>query len=223
MKRRSVFAIAIGSLIAGVVVDPALAGLVTWEFTGEVTSVFDRNNLLGGAITVGSPFSGSFTFESTTKPTEPGGGFYGDAITDISGQVVDLPFHGPISSIDFNFLLVEDNIPHSGDDQYLVRTAAEFLDETVAFGLSLIDTSGTVFSNRILPLSPPALELFTSTEFKLSPVSESFLVVGEVTSIVPEPMSLILLGVGVLMTERWRRKRYATSKVETHSRWRNIQ
>jgi len=134
MNRRSVFAIAIGSLMAGVVVDPALAGLVTWAFTGEITSVFDRNNLLGGAVTVGSPFSGSFTFESTTEPTEPGGGFYDDALTSIAGEVGDSVFIGPADM--HNSISILNDFQSAGFDHYGILIGVDFLGEPATFGSS---------------------------------------------------------------------------------------
>ena len=47
------------------------AGFVTWEFAGEVTSVEDDLNLLGGQVSVGSPFSGIYTFDPDTPDIDP--------------------------------------------------------------------------------------------------------------------------------------------------------
>jgi len=44
------------------------AGPVTWEFGGVVTSVYDPEGLFGGVVSVGTPFSGYYTFESDTPP-----------------------------------------------------------------------------------------------------------------------------------------------------------
>ena len=43
------------------------AGPVTWEFAGEVNFILDGPEILViNGIDIGTPFSGSFTFESTT-------------------------------------------------------------------------------------------------------------------------------------------------------------
>ena len=64
-------------MLAGL--SPARAELVTWGFSGEIDSVLDSENVLEGAVTVGTPFSGRFTFETTTpddNPSNPGLGEY---------------------------------------------------------------------------------------------------------------------------------------------------
>ncbi|MGD2111093.1 MAG: hypothetical protein PVI86_17080, partial [Phycisphaerae bacterium] len=50
----------------------ANAALITWEFGGRITSVHDVNDVLGGQVSVGTPFSGSFAFESTTPDSLSG-------------------------------------------------------------------------------------------------------------------------------------------------------
>lgn len=110
MNGRLTFA-ATGAVLSLVtVMTPAKGALVTWQFAGEITSVVDRNNLLDGAITVGTPFSGSYTFESTTPDLDPkntGNGRYDDAITSVSGIIGDLTFGGPIQGD--NLIAVRDD------------------------------------------------------------------------------------------------------------------
>ena len=72
---------------------PANAGPVTWEYAGEITAVNDYIDLFGSAITVGTPFSGYFTFESSTPNSSTDStGRYEDAILDTAGQIGDLAF-----------------------------------------------------------------------------------------------------------------------------------
>ena len=48
------------------------AELVTWEFAGEVTEVYDPDDLLfGGMLPVGAPFSGTDTFDLSTSDSDP--------------------------------------------------------------------------------------------------------------------------------------------------------
>ena len=94
---------------------------VTWEFTGQLTSVRDLDGSLEGIFSVGMPFSGAYTFESTTPdsvPDNPGFARYGEAVLHISGEVGEIPFVGP-----GNFgsaILVSDASPAVDFDSYAV-------------------------------------------------------------------------------------------------------
>jgi len=59
--------------------------LITFAFEGDITSVTDRDGILGGQVQVGDTFSGSYTFESTTPDSNPHVrfGYYADAITSV--------------------------------------------------------------------------------------------------------------------------------------------
>ena len=72
MNRGRTLAVLVAGLALGCVVNQVSGGLVTWEFAGEITLVRDPDNFLAGAVTVGSPFSGSYTFESATPDSETG-------------------------------------------------------------------------------------------------------------------------------------------------------
>ena len=195
------------SVVLGVLgpVRPASGYPVTWEFAGEITSVRDDDGLLGEAVPVGSPFSGSYTFESTTEPTSPGGGFYDDALITASGTVGEVGFVGFVGFS--NFLLVANVEPGSGSDHYQVLTPVELLGEVAGFWLTLEDSTGTVFSSNALPVSPPRLEYFDPSEFRLSANSEAFVVTGEITALVPEPGTLLLLLLGALVMRNRQRVR----------------
>ena len=67
--------------------------------------------------------------------------------------------------------------------------------------LELVDDDGTVFVNDFLPVQPPPLNQFERAEFLLlaadgkgSPITG---IDGVVTSLVPEPATISLLGLGV--------------------------
>ena len=176
------------------------AGPVTWEFAGEITFVRDDDNFLGGAVSVGTPFSGLFTFESTTPdsdPDEPRRGRYGDAITVISGQVGGLGFLNPAGAI--NFVEIKDGFSSPSLDSLLASSKVEFLTEPLDFSIILLDNTGTVFPNDFLPLSPPELDSFNRALFGIGDLSETIPLSlrGEVTSLVPEPGTLIFLGIGI--------------------------
>ena len=46
MNQRKSLAVLLGGAMVGIGASSATGSLITWEFTGEVTSVFDREDLL---------------------------------------------------------------------------------------------------------------------------------------------------------------------------------
>lgn len=207
MIRRKTFAVVIGSLTASAALHSAAGYPVTFEFTGEITRVNDDDDLLGGAVAVGDPFSGSFTFESTSPdsdPAEPRRGLYLDAITAVSGQVAGLPFLGPVGSTNFVEIQATSRL-----SLYRPRAQVELIGESLDFGLVLIDSDGTVFSDDSLFVSAPDLALFEVRQFIITDTSEviPLSLVGELTTLIPEPGTLLLLGFGALLVTRQRRAR----------------
>jgi len=185
------------------------AGPVTFEFAGEITFITDDENLLGGAVTVGSPFSGLYTFESTTPdsdPDEPRRGLYNDAITFVSGEIAGIAFSGPLAPTDFVDVL---DFPNTSFDHYLVYAEVELLSTALDFKVRLGDQSGTAFHNDSLPATAPSLALFDSATFTVFDGSETipFYVKGHVTSFVPEPGAVVLLALGSLIASRRNRSR----------------
>ena len=188
------------------------AGPVTWEFTGEITSLVDVDNLFGGAVGVGTRFSGFFTFESTTPDSEPGSGrgTYTNAITLVGGQVGGFTFGG--SSGSSNSITITKFSTHPQIDAYVARAGTNLLgvEETINFSLFLQDFTGVAFPNDSLPLSPPDLSILNEADFRLGLAgSERFNLNGEVMTLVPEPATLGLVGFGVLILGICGRKRNA--------------
>ncbi len=189
----------------------ARGGPVTWEFAGVVTNVRDPGNLLGGAVTIGSPFSGSYTFESTTPdayPQLPDDGAYSGAVSDLHGSVGALGFTlWTNSRADIG---VYNNFP-PGFDDYAVLGYVIFIGQFTQFGLGMRDSSGNAFQSDALPLDPPPLTLFDSTGFGSPGFSfgdplERFHVGGVLTQLVPEPGTVtLLLGSLLLVSRRWHR------------------
>ncbi|UCC28835.1 MAG: PEP-CTERM sorting domain-containing protein [Phycisphaerales bacterium] len=176
----------------------------TFEFAGEITYVADDDGLLGGAVAVGSPFSGLYTFESTTPDSdldEPRRGLYADTISFVSGEIAGIPFLGPLAPTDF--VDVRD-FPNTSFDHYLVYAEVELLSTALDFKLRLGDQSGTAFQSDSLPLVPPDLALFDSTRFAVFDGSETIplRVEGYVTWLVPEPGTVVLLAFATLIILR---------------------
>ena len=205
MKRRTIFAVMIGSLGLGTGAYPATGYPVTFEFAGEITHVWDDDGLLGGAVTVGSPFSGLYTFESTTPdsdPHEPRRGLYEGSLLAVSGSTGGLSYLGPQGFQN----LIEVTDPF---DSYIVKTEVAFVDETLEFFLRLGDSTGTAFSSDFLPLSPPDLSDFDATRFAIFDESEAIplSIQGAFTSFVPEPAAVVFVGIGLCLLSRRRLRR----------------
>ncbi len=208
MNQGKSLAVLIGGAMVGIGASSATASLITWEFAGEITSVFDENDLFAGTVFVGSPFSGSFTFESTTpdsSPTNPSSGFYVDAITLVSGRVGGFSFLGPTDS-GASFHVSNDN-PANGFDGFSVGAPVDLFGETSRMSLLFTDITGAIFDRDSLPNLPPALDLLDPARFRLSTPVETFDLFGQITLLVPDPGTAALLGVGALALVRRRHTR----------------
>ncbi len=200
MSPRRIMLSALGILCFSIT---ARAAPVTWEFTGQLTSVRDLDGSLEGVFSVGMPLSGQYTFESTTPDSsyiDPTYGRYEDAVTSISGIVGEVPFFeipGLTGSISvFNDVFI------AGFDGYSVFGVTEFLGAPVSFTLTLGDTTGSVFFDDSLSLTPPDLSAFDSNFFGLELEPDGDALSGEFTVLVPEPGTLVLMVLSVLFVIR---------------------
>ena len=195
----------LGGLTLAFATERAVGYPITWEFAGEITSVFDLDELLGGAVSVGTPFSGYFTFDPNTLDSEPKVitvGLYEGTVHDVFGQLGPFDFDGPVGT--GNNILVLDDFPAPDLDSYSIRSGIVLNGEVLRFSLVLKDLSATVLSTDTLLLIPPPLELFDSAAFRIVAESEVFDVPGTVTRVVPEPGTLVLLALGLILRERLR-------------------
>ncbi len=204
MNRKRMLCFLLGGLLLGPGVAVSRAGPITWEFSGEIFLVSDGNDLLGGAVVVGTPFSGSFTFESTTEDSDPRSfvGFYEDVLLDLQGQVGDVPFSGPLGETSIT-------IVESLSDSYSLVTDVDFLGERLDFGIFLSGPSA-LFADTSLALLPPDLDSFGSQgSFTIVDGTEvlSLNVRGSVSVLVPEPATVLLLAGGLALAVVKRRPR----------------
>ena len=189
---------------------PASAGLIPFEFAGVIDTVSDPDNALDGAVQVGDPFSGSYTFDSDTPdsyPGDPGFGQYQSHSFAINiaggGLAVDA---GP----DDSQILVSNE---TYGDQY---SSGAFGFESSGVGVNeleirLADNTATAFDSDALPVTPPELSAFSwRTMFFNGVVLASdleFNLYGTVTSLVPEPTVLLLLVAGMPFIPRRAQRR----------------
>lgn len=216
---RSGIAIWMGAVtfLLGTGTPAARATIVTFGFGGNITFVLDNQGRLGGGVSVGDAFSGTYSFDSTTPDAAPGDsalGTYDDAILSVAGQAGSLLFEGPAAGL--NYIQVQDNLLGAPSDVYVARTEVDVEQLLLDFSLGLLDPTGAAFSNDLLPLEPPPLELFSAT-FHLQSETLGINVAGQVTSLtlVPEPGTAVLLGFATSSVAA--RRRFASCV--TRCRW----
>lgn len=174
-------------------VDVATAGTVTFTFEGEITSFNDFDDLLADGVTIGTPFSGRVSFDPTIvdRNPSPGVGDYPNPSVAFSGQLGEFVFSEvPLSESSISVILGSG--PNS--DSYLISGSTEILGEVAS--LILAFAGRQALSDDSLLVEPPDLALFTTARFALTirPGREEFR--GDITSLVPEPGTglLVLLG-----------------------------
>lgn len=206
--------LALAALVAGWS-GTAYAVPITFGFTGVVSQdpLLDPDDPFGGAIVTGTPFSGSYTFESTTADGDASanGGSYTSSPGSLSVNIGGYGFIGG----DLLNVGVFDGV---GGDFYTVFASETDGTDTYDISLILQDLDGSVFGSALLPLSPPPLSAFelTSLFFTGSITGNQVQIDGVLTSLaclegcgsgggggggggvpIPEPGNLWLVGIGL--------------------------
>lgn len=200
-----------GFILMGPLVAPAKAALVTFQFTGEISSVTPTLGTARG-ISTGQPFSGSYTFETTTPDLDGSSnrGRYQGITTfnvNMAGQAIVLP-QTPIQQN--NGIFIFDN-EGAFRDRYSLNADATGIEASgwrfQQMRLDMLDPSQNAFNNDSLPSTPPSLSSFAqrsaSFTFVNRDASGNLLGFGsvesQVTSLtaVPIPATLLLFGTGL--------------------------
>ena len=173
-----------------IVVGPAHADTVTFNFSGSVTQVSDQ---VFGDIAFGDAFQGTLSFDSSATdlvPEDPSIGSY--AFSSPFGMTLTIGSHDfqATGSLDIE-------VVNSFVDQY----TAFATDQAggLLMDLFLLDTTGSALGDDHLPLGAPPLASFGERDLHL----DDFLCGGEIqldgaidvpsTQAIPEPSALIVL------------------------------
>lgn len=190
----------------------ANAALITFDFEGTVTDI--NGGSLPFRFSQSDTLSGSYTFESNTPDSDIGNvnnGDYQQAVTNLDANLDDYLFgsSGGASDGDLNknLSLTQDSYTYNFDAGINGSlTGDDILSQQIhAFHFNLTDTSGSVFSDDSLPLTPLTLSAFDEARWTLEFVFDEAprYVSGNITSLtmapaVPIPASAWLFGSGLI-------------------------
>ena len=218
LKSQFYTAISAVTLLAGwSILTPTYAALVTFDFTGNVTS---QQGTLHG---IGSQITGTFTFDFAAAGVTSSGGTQADYSSAVSNFSI-AEFHsvpggtGPIEILDNHPF---PNPPGSIQEAFVARYTD--LNGTFTFDLDVIGSNPTAINSLALPLSPYALGPFDFKRFSFdnhdirTPHIEMNLF-GDITSVtlvenvspaVPEPSTwaMMILGFGGIGFIAYRRRK----------------
>jgi hypothetical protein len=202
--RRLILVLAVLGLLTGFAIDVG-AESITFTFVGVVDHVDDPYGVVGGNVSVGTPFTGTYTFDSDEPDADPSptcGRYYYDNVPDEFSMTVTVgPFTFVADELDpYNFsteIDVEDNNGMTPKDSYRVFTRELTSEEIPVSGLQMelatFENLDAITSDALL-LSPPNLLLFEATNqfrvYNLVSGESDFIIAGPLTDLCVGPSSV---------------------------------
>ena len=193
---------------------PAQATLITIAIEAEIDYVSDPHNFFGGNINVGDIIKGSYSFESTTPDSSPIDPIQGNYWHYAPPAGIELNIDG------FNFMtdpfntafriVIRNNTP-SGNDIYGFESSNNLPlsngTQVDYISWSLKDNTGSAVSSDALPTAFPFLGDWQENRLLISGPDRdaSFSINAHVTSAIPEPTMIILIGLGSLFLKKRKR------------------
>jgi len=185
---------------------PVNGALITVEIEAVVDSVWDAGNYLDGNIKVGDIITGWYTYDSDTPDSNPSaiGGRY-EHHTPPHGiflSVGGFDFQTDLTSVDF-LIEITNNYP-PGDDYFLLsRNNVPLYSRASVYEISwwLYDPTGSALSSTALPENAPVLAQWGLNDLRIQSL-RTFSIAAHVTSAVPEPTTILSLGLGALLLRK---------------------
>jgi len=193
----------------GLAANAARAEMISIGLSAQVSYIDDREELLDGLIDIGDTVTGSYTYDSDKLDNSLDervgaywhyGGPYGIVL-----NVGEYVFQTDPENVEFLLGLYDNYIPDT-EDNYLLRS---YKNLALSNGVPVLhiswqldDYSGTALSSDALPLGPPVLQDWDynrGLRIELGPKGETR-ITADVTSVwlIPEPATVLLLGLGAL-------------------------
>lgn len=189
---------------------PANAALIKIEIEAVVDSVLDDGNYLEGRINPGDIITGFYIYESTTPDSNPSStvGHYWDYDTPSGISLTVGGFNLQTDSTNVEFLIGVGNDGPSGDDIYWVTSHnnAPLISGTLvdSIGWQLEDPTGNALFSDALPPTVPVLANWQWNVLDFYGERGGYHVFAHVTSAIPEPTTIILLGIGGFLLRKRR-------------------
>lgn len=190
--------------------------LITIAITANVTGVNDSYNLLEGKVSVGNTITGTYTYDTSTPDTNPlqtlGDYNYHSLPCGLVFAVGELVFSTDSEDIGF-FVGIANNHSEPPWDGYWINSYNNSLlsngTEVDRILWQLDDYGGTALSSATLPTVAPVLSDWDYSTLSIVggngiPCDKTFSIGANVISavLVPEPMSVLLFGFGLLALRR---------------------
>jgi len=193
--------------------------LITIAITANVTGVSDADNLLQGNVSVGSTITGTYTYNTSTIDMDSranvGAYFHYGSPYGLSLTVNNLNFKSTPNNIKFLIALTNDGFNPNGDF-YIARSYnniivnSNVLVDSIAWQID--DISSTALLSPTLPTNAPVLSDWDYSTLYIGGgtggtppcYDKTFYVEAIVISavLVPEPMSVLLFGFGLLVLRK---------------------
>ncbi len=210
MKTKGILVILLVAM-CGVVFWPQVVQgkLVTIEIEAVVDDVSDPHNLLGGTVEVSDTITGWYTYDTSTADSNPlenyAAYWYYSPPCAISLAVGGLDF--TTNPNDVNYRIAISN-GYQSRDTYSLRSINNLplpngtLVEDIYWLLE--DSTEAAVSTDALSTSPPVLDDWQFNRLLISGPSrgESFSILAHVTAAIPEPLTLLLLGLGTMFSRK---------------------